>query len=107
MQRGPFQSAYVGYWIDEARAGNSYVAEALVVVIRHCFEDLRLHRLQIAIIPRNRASRRVVEKLDIREEGTALRYLEINGVWEDHVRYAITAEDWDVRHDELLKEWVD
>ena len=79
VQRGPFQSAYVGYWIDEARAGNSYVAEALVVVAKHCFEELRLHRLQIAIIPRNRASRRVVEKLDIREEGTALRYLEING----------------------------
>jgi ribosomal-protein-alanine N-acetyltransferase len=107
VQRGPFQSAYVGYWIDEARAGNAYVAEALVVVARHCFEELRLHRLQIAIIPRNRASRRVVEKLDIREEGTALRYLEINGAWEDHVRYAITAEDWDARRDELLKEWVD
>ena len=107
VQRGPFQSAYVGYWIDEARAGNSYVAEALVVVAKHCFEELRLHRLQIAIIPRNRASRRVVEKLDIREEGTALRYLEINGVWEDHVRYAITSEDWDARHEALLKEWVD
>jgi len=107
VQRGPFQSAYVGYWIDEARAGNGYVAEALVVVARHCFEELRLHRLQIAIIPRNTASRRVVEKLDIREEGTALRYLEINGAWEDHVRYAITTEDWDARRDELLKEWVD
>ncbi len=107
VQRGPFQSAYVGYWIDEARAGNAYVAEALVVVIRHCFEDLRLHRLQIAIIPRNTASRRVVEKLAIREEGTAERYLEINGVWEDHVRYAITAEDWHVRAEELLSAWVD
>ena len=26
----------------------------------------------------------------LREEGVAVRYLEINGVWEDHVRYAIT-----------------
>ena len=64
VQRGPFQSGYVGYWIDEARAGNGYVPEALVVVARYGFEDLRLHRLQVAIIPRNRASRRVVEKLD-------------------------------------------
>ena len=54
------------------------------------FDELHLHRVQIAIIPRNTASRRVVEKLDIREEGIALRYLEINGVWEDHVRYAMT-----------------
>ena len=28
VQRGPFQSAYVGYWIDEAHAGNGYMPEA-------------------------------------------------------------------------------
>jgi ribosomal-protein-alanine N-acetyltransferase len=106
VQRGPFQSAYVGYWIDEARAGNSYTPEALVVLARHAFEQLGLHRLQISIIPRNTASHRVAEKLALREEGTALRYLEINGVWEDHVRYAITAEDWAERSSELLAEWV-
>ena len=95
VQRGPFQSSYVGYWIDEAQAGHGYTPEALVCVCRTAFEDLHLHRVQISIIPRNTASRRVVEKLEIREEGTAVRYLEINGVWEDHIRYAMTAEEWD------------
>ena len=28
VQRGPFQSAYVGYWIDEAKAGHGYTPEA-------------------------------------------------------------------------------
>ena len=107
VQRGPFQNAYVGYWMDEARAGCGYTPEAVVLVARYAFEELFLHRLQIAIIPRNGASRRVVEKLDIRNEGVALRYLEINGVWEDHVRYAITAEEWHDRRDELLKAWLD
>jgi ribosomal-protein-alanine N-acetyltransferase len=107
VQRGPFQSAYIGYWIDEAHAGHGYTPEALVVVARYCFEELHLHRLQIAIIPRNRASRRVVEKLGIRDEGTALRYLEINGAWEDHVRYGLTVEEWKERRDELLTAWVD
>lgn len=101
IQRGPFQNAYVGYWIDERLAGQEYTPEALVVAIRFAFEELRLHRLQIAIIPRNRASRRVVEKLGIRLEGMAERYLEINGTWEDHLRYAITSEDWQQRKDEL------
>ena len=90
VQRGPFQSAYIGYWIDEKLAGNGYTPEAVVVLCRYVFDELHLHRVQIAIIPRNTASRRVVEKLEIREEGTALRYLEINGEWEDHVRYAMT-----------------
>jgi ribosomal-protein-alanine N-acetyltransferase len=107
VQRGPFQSAYVGYWIDEAKAGSGYTPEALVVLARFAFQELRLHRIQIAIIPRNRASRRVVEKLKIREEGVALRYLEINGAWEDHVRYAITAEEWAERGSELCAEWID
>jgi ribosomal-protein-alanine N-acetyltransferase len=107
VQRGPFQNAYVGYWIDEARAGRGYVPESLVVVARFAFEDVRLHRLQVAIIPRNRASRRVVEKVGLREEGVALRYLAINGVWEDHVRYAVTAEEWAERGKELLQTWVE
>ena len=31
-----------------------------------------------------------MEKSDCGEEGIAIRYLEINGVWEDHVRYGFT-----------------
>ena len=107
VQRGPFQNAYVGYWIDQAKAGQGYVPEAFVVAARFAFEDLGLHRLQVAIIPRNRASRRVAEKLGLREEGVALRYLAINGAWEDHIRYAITAEEWRERRDELLRTWVE
>ena len=106
VQRGPFQNAYVGYWIDEARAGNGYVPEALVVAARFAFESIGLHRLQVAVIPRNSPSRRVAEKLGLRNEGVAVRYLAINGVWEDHVRYAITTEEWAQRGEALLAEWV-
>jgi ribosomal-protein-alanine N-acetyltransferase len=106
VQRGPFQSAYVGYWIDQAQAGHGYMPESLVLVARFAFEQVRLHRIQVSIIPRNHRSRRVVEKLKLREEGIALRYLEINGVWEDHVRYALTIEEWHERRDELTREWL-
>lgn len=106
VQRGPFQNVYVGYWIDEAQAGHGYVPESLVVAARFAFEDLGLHRIQVAIIPRNRPSRRVVEKLALRDEGVALRYLAINGRWEDHIRYAMTAEEWVERRSELLADWV-
>ena len=106
IQRGPFQNAYVGYWIDERVAGNDYTPEALATVLRFAFEDLGLHRIQVAIIPRNSASRRVAEKLDMRDEGVALRYLEINGTWEDHVRYAMTAEEWEERGAELSSRWL-
>ncbi len=106
IHRGAHQNAYVGYWIDEALAGRGYMPESVVAVLRFSFEQLLLHRVQISIIPRNTASRRVVEKLGLRDEGVAVRYLEINGVWEDHIRYAITREEWDLRRDELLTNWL-
>ena len=107
IQRGPFQSAFIGYWIDESLAGRGFVPEAVVVTLRFAFEAISLHRAEISIIPRNRASRRVVEKLGIREEGIAERFLEIDGVWEDHMRYAITSEEWAAREAELVADWLE
>src|SRR6202035_1076422 len=106
IQRGPFQNAFVGYWVDQALAGNSLAPEATLVILRFAFEDLGLHRVEIAIVPRNESSRRVVEKLALREEGGAVRYLEIDGQWEDHVRYAITAEEWAQRGPGLVSAWI-
>lgn len=106
IQRGPFQNAFIGYWVDRELAGQGIVPEATVVVLRFAFEELGLHRVEIAIVPRNRASRRVVEKLALREESVAVRYLEIDGHWEDHVRYAITSEEWAKRRDELMLHWL-
>ena len=37
----------------------------------------------------------------------AERYLEINGTWEDHIRYGITTEEWVARRDELVSAWID
>jgi len=106
IQRGPFQNAFVGYWVDQAVAGNGLAPEATVAVLRFAFEELSLHRIEVAIVPRNRASRRVVEKLELRQEGVALRYLEIDGRWEDHVRYAITSEEWTTRCQDLIETWI-
>jgi len=106
IQRGPFQNAYVGYWMDERWAGQSLMPEAVLVLAKFAFEELHLHRIQISIIPRNAPSRRVVDKLGLRNEGTAERYLEINGEWEDHVRYAMTSEEWTARRDDLESTWL-
>jgi ribosomal-protein-alanine N-acetyltransferase len=104
--RGPFQSSFIGYWIDEAQAGRGYVPEGVALVIRYGFDSLGLHRMEAAIVPRNAKSRRVAAKLGLRDEGVARRFLQIRGVWEDHVRYAITHEDWVERRAELEAAWL-
>jgi [ribosomal protein S5]-alanine N-acetyltransferase len=95
--RGPWQNATVGYWIDQASGSRGHGTDALELCCRFAFEHLGLHRIQPAIMPRNRRSQRVVEKVGFRHEGTALRYLRIAGVWEDHHIYAMTREEWEAR----------
>jgi ribosomal-protein-alanine N-acetyltransferase len=98
--------AYIGYWIDEALAGRGFVPEGVVLLIRHAFEMLTLHRLEAAIVPRNVPSRRVAEKLGMREEGIARGFLQIQGVYEDHVRYAMTVEEWRARSPALVARYL-
>ena len=91
--RGAFNSAYVGYWVDQAVAGRGVMPTALALVVDHCFGPARLHRVEANIRPENVASQRVVEKLGFREEGLHRRYLAIDGAYRDHIGYAITTED--------------
>ena len=101
VARGAFQSAHVGYWVDERLAGEGLVAEGLMAVFGFAFEQAGLHRVQISIMPRNDASLRVVQKLGLRSEGIAQGYIQIAGVWEDHVRFGLTLEDWRAGRDEM------
>lgn len=92
--RGAWGNATLGYWVDEAVRGSGHATAAVRCVLRFAFLEAGLHRVQPAIMPRNAPSRRVVEKAGFRHEGRALRYLEIDGVWEDHDIFAITAEEF-------------
>jgi ribosomal-protein-alanine N-acetyltransferase len=92
--RGAFQNAYLGYWIDEDQQGRGLMTEAVCAVTGFAFESAALHRIQAAVMPRNTASRRVLEKAGFRHEGLAQRYLCIAGRWEDHILFAMTSDEW-------------
>jgi ribosomal-protein-alanine N-acetyltransferase len=93
VTRGSANSAYLGYWIVRPFAGRGITPTALAMVVDHCFGSGGLHRVEANIRPENMASRRVVEKLGFRLEGTRKRYIHIAGQWRDHLSYALTAED--------------
>lgn len=93
--RGVFGNAYLGYFVDEAVNGRGHATEAVREAVRFAFGEAGLQRVQAAVVPRNAASVRVLEKAGFRQEGYAERYLRINGVWEDHRIFAITREELD------------
>jgi ribosomal-protein-alanine N-acetyltransferase len=92
IRHGAAQSANIGYWMGERFAGRGLMAEALELVIDHCFDTLRLHRLEAACIPDNGRSVRVLEKAGFSREGPLHSYLKINGIWQDHFLYALVAD---------------
>lgn len=96
--RGPFQSCLLGYWIDEKYAGKGLVPEAFSLVVDYSFSVLGFKRLEVAIVPRNEASIRVVEKLGFEFEGVSKEYIEVSGVREDHNRYSMTPDIWSSRN---------
>lgn len=93
VRRGVSQSAYVGYWIGSIFTGRGLATAALRRVVDYAFDDLHLHRVEAACMPANTGSIRVLRKNGFLREGLARRYLEIDGAWEDHLQYALLAED--------------
>ena len=94
VRRGVAQAASIGYWVGLPHTRRGYVGNALVATKRFAFEELRLHRLEAACMPGNGPSIAAIESAGFAHEGLARRYLKINGVWEDHLLYALTLEDW-------------
>lgn len=91
---GSVRAAYIGYWIDSGVAGRGIMPTAVAMALDHCFDVLRLHRVEINIRPENAASLRVVEKLGLRREGERAAYLHIDGDWRDHVTFVVYAGDF-------------
>lgn len=90
---GAFRSAYLGYYGMAAFAGQGYMAAAVRLAVAHAFDTLGLHRLEANIQPANTASVALVQRLGFRREGFSPRYLRIGGVWCDHERWALLADD--------------
>jgi ribosomal-protein-alanine N-acetyltransferase len=103
IARGSLASATIGYWVSERFAGRGITTTSVALATDICFDEMRLHRMEICIRPENHASLRVVEKLGFRYEGLRRRFIHINGDWRDHYAFALTREDVP---EGVLQRWV-
>lgn len=93
--RGVFQSCHLGYRLDQEEVNKGYMTEAVSRVISYAFDELKLHRIEANIMPRNTSSLKVVERLGFCPEGVARKYLRINGKWEDHIHMVLINDAMD------------
>lgn len=92
--RGAFQSASVGYAVDQAHPGRGVATAALRELIRIAFTELGLHRLQGETLVDNTASQRVLTNCGFVHYGTAPDYLRIHGKSQTHDLFQLINTDW-------------
>ncbi|QHC30297.1 MULTISPECIES: GNAT family N-acetyltransferase [unclassified Streptomyces] len=83
ISRGPFCSAYLGYWVAGDREGRGLASAAVARVCGLARDAVGLHRIEASTLVENAGSQRVLEKCGFELIGTAPKYLHINGRWRD------------------------
>lgn len=99
--QGVFKSAYLGYYASVDFAGKGLMSKSLKLVLKEIFTTLDLHRIEANIQPTNKASIHLATKNGFFKEGFSPRYLKVNGIWQDHFRFALTREDWLSNHNDI------
>ncbi len=93
IRRGVAQAGTFGYWMGAPHAGKGHMTKAVRAAAGFGFAALRLHRIEAACLPHNAPSMRLLERNGFQREGLARAYLRINGVWQDHVLFALLETD--------------
>lgn len=62
----------IGYHMLREQWGHGYASEAAHRLLQHAFDTLALKRVCAVVLPRNRRSLRVVEKINMAQSGTHL-----------------------------------
>ena len=83
-----YKSITIGYWMGKEYAGKGYMSDSLKIICNFCFDDLGFNRIEAACLPNNLASKKVLLSSGFIIEGSATKYLNINGNLEDHLLLA-------------------
>jgi len=89
------REAELGWVLDPAYSGKGYATEAVLEMLRYCFEDLGIHRVVANCFADNAASWRLMERIGMRRETHTVREsLHRSGRWLDGYTYAMLDDEW-------------
>ena len=91
---GAFWSCHLSYYGMAGFEGRGLMTGALRLALRHGFGQLGLHRAEAAVRPGNARSRRLLQRLGFRHEGSAPEYLWVDGDWRDHDRFGLLRREF-------------
>jgi RimJ/RimL family protein N-acetyltransferase len=80
-------------WIDPEFHGEGYATLATEAMVEYAFDDRRLHKVVGEAYAHNEASRRVLEKVGLREEGVLRDEQFVDGEHVDVHRFGLLADE--------------
>jgi RimJ/RimL family protein N-acetyltransferase len=89
-----------GLWVFDAHRGKGYASEAVCLVLRYYFQELRYQKANIEVYEINAGSRALHESLGFTLEGRRRRSVYRRGEYSDMLQYGITVEEFRARHAE-------
>ena len=89
-----FQSAEIGYWLDKGAEGRGLITRAARAMLKHAFDELKLHRIELRCAATNVRSIAVAERLGFRLEGRLVKGDRIAGEWVDFLIYGLLEDEW-------------
>ena len=101
FQPNPFYPYYeIGYIVFSGQhRGKGYMTEAVSLLCGWLFDNRRINKLLLSIMPDNQASRRVAEKCGFTLEGVDRQGAYVGGRFQDMQRYSLVRAEWDARRE--------
>jgi ribosomal-protein-alanine N-acetyltransferase len=93
ITRGYLSSCEIGYKFSEMVHHRGYATETLQLLTEQIFSDMRIHRIAAWVLPDNRASIKLLERIGFEYEGICRARLYMRGRWRDHAQYSLIAPD--------------
>ena len=84
----------IGYRFHPEYQGKGYAYEAVKVVADELFEVFKIHKMAAYCIRENQPSRRLLEKMGMKEEGVKRDQQLLNGQWFDLVVYGVLEHEF-------------
>lgn len=90
---GGFLTCSLGYKIDKDNLRKGYATESIKAAIDYAFNKLNLERIIAHIKLHNIPSIKLIEKIGFTKEGISRKYIKIDGIRIDHLRYSLIKGD--------------
>ncbi|SCH43875.1 GNAT family N-acetyltransferase [Romboutsia sp. 1001713B170207_170306_H8] len=86
--------ASFGYILNRQYWNKGYMTEVLDLMLKLCFDVLKLNRVEAEHYTENPGSGRVMQKCNMKFEGRGIQEVKVKGIYHDIDHYAILKSDW-------------